>query len=77
MCELFAYNKRAIRREHTNRLKKKRHSYWGGNNTPKRLGILNTTPQSCSCLGCGNERKYVGESLQERRHTLKQEMDFI
>ena len=68
-------DKRAIRRAHSMRLRNKRKHYWGGNSNPKRMGILNTTPQRCSCLGCGNERKYEGETRQELRHSLKHEID--
>jgi len=70
-------HEKAIRRHHIERLKVKRKQYWGGNNNPKRLGILNNTPKNCSCIGCGNERKYDGETRQELRHTLKQELDLV
>ncbi len=29
------------------------------------IGFWATTPQPCSCMGCGNQRKYEGETRQE------------
>jgi len=63
---------RAIRRHHYARLKNTRKFYWGrlghADWTPGRLGMVVATPQLCSCLGCGNSRKWLGErSMQERR----------
>lgn len=28
-------------------------------------------PQCCSCYGCGNQRKYEGDTIQERRYAEK------
>ena len=62
---------RAIRRHHTSRLKKARRNYWGRREmTPAELGTVARTPQVCSCRGCGNQRKYEGETLQEKRSRL-------
>lgn len=65
---------RALRRHHRARLKKSRQFYWGnGYNggrdwTPRSLGMVVHTPQMCSCLGCGNSRKWLGErTMQEQR----------
>lgn len=33
-----------------------------GSLTPTRIGILAHSPALCSCYGCGNPRKYFGES---------------
>ncbi len=33
----------------------------------KRLGMFTETPQCCSCRGCGNQRKYEGLTLSEKR----------
>lgn len=67
---------RAMRRHHVCRLKAARKGYWGfsrvnsnlGPMTPRQLGIGVATPQVCSCWGCGNPRKWLGErTVQERR----------
>lgn len=62
--------KRALRRHHLKRMKKKAEyiskSVWGldGNVLNKSYNHLKT----CSCLMCGNPRKYFGEkTLQERK----------
>jgi hypothetical protein len=65
---------RALRRHHRARLKKARQFYWGNGFaggrqwTPRSLGMVVHTPQMCSCLGCGNLRRWMGErTMQERR----------
>lgn len=67
---------RALRRHHTRRLKAKRRVYWGHHRggayalewTARQLGMVVATPHPCSCLGCGNERRWTGErTVQERR----------
>jgi hypothetical protein len=68
--------KRAVRRGHIARLKEKRirEKYWGrclhnGTEwTSKSLGVCINTPQVCSCLSCGNQRKWNGESISEKRN---------
>lgn len=36
----------------------------------RRLGMVAHTPQSCSCMGCGNSRRWLGErTIQEQRHS--------
>lgn len=35
--------------------------------TPDRVGRRARTPHPCSCLGCGNERRHLGPTLQELR----------
>lgn len=72
---------KAIRRHHYQRLKRRRKRYWSGpigsNPTVRyawtedqRLGFLATTPQNCSCRGCGNQRKWEGPTRQERKAEL-------
>ena len=56
---------RGIRRHHIERLKRKRSHYHGGITDPKDIGIVCATPQLCSCLCCGNRRRYEGETKQE------------
>jgi len=70
------YFKRSIRRHHRERLKKKRRYYWNRdlyNESSKVLGQVVNTPHPCSCPGCGNARKYLGPTRQERR--LKDEIN--
>lgn len=66
---------RDIRRHHIERLKEKRKNYWGyGKRTehgpdkmsPKALGAVVQHPQSCSCWGCGNDRRHFGNSKDAR-----------
>lgn len=67
--------KTAIRRHHYRRLQKKRSRYWFGREikmSPRQLGLVVATPHPCSCLGCGNLRKHIGEkTIQERRNFQK------
>lgn len=58
--------KTAIRRHHTERLKKARVNYWGHWNrwydspwTPKSRGAVTRTPCPCSCYTCGNPRRWM------------------
>lgn len=55
---------RALRRHHTERLKRKRAGYFFG-----KAGVkVFHTPALCSCPMCGNPRKWFGErTIQERR----------
>ncbi|WCZ57118.1 hypothetical protein K15_053 [Salmonella phage Kenya-K15] len=56
---------RALRRHHRQRVKNNRKKYWTvfpHEESPKRLGIITTTPCICSCWMCGNPRKYYGNS---------------
>lgn len=59
---------------HRERLKQARKHYWGrdlSQNPPDHSAVV-TTPCRCSCWMCGNRRKHLGPTLQERRVTLKQ-----
>lgn len=56
---------RALRRHHRQRVKNNRRKYWTvfpHEESPKRLGIITTTPCICSCWMCGNPRKYYKNS---------------
>ncbi|AKO61414.1 hypothetical protein APCEc03_013 [Escherichia phage phiAPCEc03] len=56
---------RALRRHHRQRVKNNRKKYWTAfphEESPKRLGIITTTPCICSCWMCGNPRKYYKNS---------------
>jgi len=74
---------RAERIHHKERIKAKRKSYivaQGKEELPesqrqKHYAMIAKTPQMCSCLGCGNERQYEGETLQERRKDLNTELN--
>lgn len=80
---------RAVRRHHIARLKDSRKSYWGYNRTwgqtgnegmsSKQLGKVVQNPQQCSCMGCGNQRKYEGRPLNEQCDiiTLREELDSL
>jgi hypothetical protein len=55
----------ALRRHHRQRVKNNRKKYWTvfpHKESPKRLGIVTTTPCICSCWMCGNPRKYYKNS---------------
>ena len=61
---------RAWRRHHIERLKRKRRTYWGGraSDDARSLRRVTRTPRPCSCLFCGNPRRWWGErTAQERR----------
>lgn len=56
---------RALRRHHRQRVKNNRKKYWTvfpHEESPRRLGIITTTPCICSCWMCGNPRKYYKNS---------------
>lgn len=56
---------RALRRHHRQRVKNNRKKYWTvfpHEESPKRLGIITTTPCICSCWMCGNPHKYYKNS---------------
>lgn len=56
---------RALRRHHRQRVKNNRKKYWTvfpHEESPKRLGIITTTPCICSCWMCGNPRKHYKNS---------------
>lgn len=63
--------KRAQRRFHRERIRNKRKSYWNANDLPNghlddvRLGIVTSTPATCSCWMCGNPRKYWGDKTRQ------------
>lgn len=63
--------KRAIRRHHIARLKYTRRKYFTAdwwNNDAKRMGKIVQYPKMCSCIMCGNERKWFGHrTLDELR----------
>lgn len=69
---------RAERRSIREALKKRTKVYhcsrWSGfGNQPQRVGELPSqyryidTPTPCSCMCCGNQRKFFGETLPERK----------
>lgn len=60
----------SIRRHHRDRLKHKRAGHFGGNagSSARTLGKVASTAAPCSCVICGNPRKFFGElTMQERR----------
>jgi hypothetical protein len=60
---------RSLKVHHRNRLKHNRRFYWGRDKYPntKPLGFVINTPAPCSCPMCGNDRRYEGKSINERR----------
>lgn len=64
---------------HKKEAKRRFFDWWGKNPDPVLVGIYATTPHPCSCLGCGNERKYSGVTLDEIRNylDLKDELEEI
>jgi hypothetical protein len=83
----FSESSRALRRHHSDRLKKARRSCWGmgiwEENAPdsRRLGIVASTATLCSCHMCGNPRRYWKTkdalTVQEQRlfQALLQDID--
>lgn len=64
-------NQRAIRRTHTERLRRARRKWWGRDLTDDEKARVVDTPTPCSCWMCGNPRKYFGErTIQERKAIL-------
>ena len=49
----------------------KRLKYWRTEINEKIIGIYTNTKVRCSCNMCGNQRKYYGESIQEKRDSSK------
>lgn len=60
---------RAERRHQRERIKVRRRFFWGRDlrADPKAASMVVDTPKPCSCLLCGNRRKYIGPTLQELR----------
>ena len=65
--------KRAERRHHVARIKAARRFYWGRDlsKEPVVLAKAVRTPHPCSCRVCGNDRKFEGRTIQERRFLQK------
>lgn len=69
---------KALRRHHVERKKAKAVTIllrWGwsrASQTPASLGKVASTPHPCSCMGCGNPRRHLGElTMQECRAVSK------
>lgn len=63
---------RAYRRWRREVVKRRVLGYWAyglreSGPDPRRVGLVATTPQSCSCPLCGNRRQLEGPTVQERR----------
>ena len=63
--------RRAQRQRFRNRFRKAVACCWGSGLTPERREHLvrkfAETRKPCSCEGCGNQRRYVGAPIRERR----------
>ena len=64
---------RSMIRHHRQRIQQKRSYWWGRDisNDCIALGKVVKTPKPCSCLVCGNERKYSGKTMQERKSDIE------
>lgn len=64
---------RSIRRHHRTRLKAKRRFHWGRDlrQEPKALSQAIDTPCPCSCWGCGNPRRNLGERTRQERVAIE------
>lgn len=58
-----------FKRHHRKRLMRNRRFHFGRDLSGHSavLGSVVNTPKPCSCLFCGNGRKHLGKTLQERR----------
>lgn len=68
-------SKRALRRHHTQRLKRyyQRTHNWGSDKRtldPVAAGRHFQTPHPCSCFMCGHRRRWYGVSLAEQKNQL-------
>lgn len=71
--------KRALRRHHVARAKAKtlrflievwrfNHQFgWTDEEIQRKVNKMHKNRAICSCHGCGNQRRYEGDSIQERR----------
>lgn len=55
------------------RLKEDRNQHYNDLTCPcwtdkKTMARFKEQPKLCSCSGCGNQRQYYGDTIQERRH---------
>jgi hypothetical protein len=60
---------RALKFHHRDRLKRNRRFYLGIDmlSESKYLSMVVNTPAPCSCPMCGNNRRYEGKSINEKR----------
>jgi len=56
---------KAERVHHAMRIKRRVFHYWAaGDKSPRAIGIAARTRQMCSCMGCGNAARYVGDKAK-------------
>lgn len=69
----------AVRRQRTERIKKRVQNLYGGwaKDNPRVIGLLTNTRVLCSCNGCGNPRKHFGELSRQERRALDAAYDEI
>lgn len=59
---------RALNRHHQERMKRRRANYHtAGDRSVRSIGIVTTTPKTCSCWLCRNKRGDEGPTIQERQ----------
>jgi len=67
-----AYRRRKAFTKMMRRLKEDRNEHYDNLkcacwHDPRAIARFKEQPQICSCLGCGNQRKHYGLTIQERR----------
>jgi hypothetical protein len=70
-----AYRRHQIERHMNRRLKGDRNQHYDDLNCPcwydpKAMARFREQPQICSCWGCGNQRRWEGLTMQERRSSI-------
>lgn len=71
MCNR-AFRRRQTQRHQSRRLKQDRNEHYNDLTCPcwtdpKAMARFKEQPQVCSCRGCGNQRRWEGPTLQERK----------
>lgn len=67
-----AFRRHQARRHMRHRLKEDRNQHYNNLtcpcwHDPRAMARFKEQPQICSCRGCGNQRKWEGLTIQERR----------
>ena len=71
--------KRALRRHHMARLKnvRKHYTHLGGTEglNDRQVGMVYATPAACSCMMCGNERKWWNKKTIQEQSAEQEKID--
>lgn len=70
-----AYRRHQAQRHMRRRLKEDRNEHYNDLacpcwHDPRAMARFKEQPQVCSCPGCGNQRRYYGPSIQEKRRAI-------